>query len=141
MTNDFQHTTNVEQLDPRAGNLTLLANGVDGGWDVSIDAASETPEQWFLQIEGPSLLLSHEIDLPQLKEMLGFIRQGEKRHGSYVLGCNREIPLRFFWDAEPEARLFIAVGPPNHQVARIALGETDIDSIARAAEQALADLE
>src|SRR5438876_11428027 len=92
--------------------LALLANGSSGRWSVTLDESTEGAEEWFIQIEGPSLHLFFEVDGPHILANLATILNAPtKKPGLFVVGRVNRIPLRLEWDVEDEETLFFAVGP------------------------------
>jgi hypothetical protein len=121
--------------------LALLANGSSGRWSVTLDESTEGSEGWFLQIEGPSLLLSCEVADPDVLDNLATVLEGPTaKPDAFVIGRVDRIPLRLQFDGEHEPTILFTVGPPSRPLIRYSIHGADIQALADATRQAALDL-
>src|SRR5436305_11578214 len=62
---------------PRKKQLTfeLVANGLAGSWEISVDETTDGPQRWYLQIDGPMCYLNFRIADPiVVRASLDFLR-------------------------------------------------------------------
>ena len=133
---------NEEKGTVESPTLALLANGSSGRWTVTLDESTEGTEEWFLQIEGPSLNLCCEVDDPEiLRELASVLNAAAKKPNVFVLGRVNRIPLRLQWDIEHEDTLFFTVGPAARPLIRCSIHSQAIRDLAEATRQAARDLD
>ena len=119
--------------------LALLSNGSSGRWSVTLDESTKDMEEWFLQIEGPSLHLFCELEDPGiLNQFLKVLKTPSPQ--VFVIGCVNRIPLRVQWDMEDENTLFFTVGPASRPLVRCSIHGADIRALTEAIQQAVDDL-
>jgi len=121
--------------------LALLANGSSGRWSVTLDESTEGAEEWFLQIEGPSLNLFCEVDDPAILHTLATVFKAlTKKPDVLVIGRVNRITVRLQWDIEDDETLFFTVGPATRPIVRCSIHGPDIRDLAAATQQAAFDL-
>jgi hypothetical protein len=122
MANANWHRENEDKGTAESPALALLANGSSGRWSVTLDESTEGTDEWFLQIEGPSLHLFCEVDDPHVLDNLATaLNAPTKRRGPLVVGRVNRIPLRLQWDIEDEGTLFFTVGPASRPLVRCSI--------------------
>src|SRR5947209_3121360 len=142
MAKPSRHRDNEERCTVESPVLALLANGSSGRWSVTLDELTEGAEEWFLQIEGPSLHLFCEVDDPRILDNLATVLNASTRKPDFlVLGRVNRIPLRLQWDTEDDQTLFFTVGPVTRPLVRCSIHGPDIRDLADATKQAVLDLE
>ncbi len=131
-----------EETGPKeSADLALLANGSSGRWSVTLDESTEGSEDWFLQIEGPSLLLSCEAANPDiLGELATVLEASTTKPRGFLIGKANRIPLRLQWDNEHEHTIQFIVGPASRPLIRYSIHDADIHALADAFRQAALDL-
>ena len=126
----------------KSSALVLLANGSSGRWSVTLDESTGGTEEWFLQIEGPSLNLFCEVDSPDiLSKLATVLKASTGKPQVLVLGRVKRIPLRLQRDIEDDQTLFFTVGPASRPLVRYSIHGPDIRDLADATQQAALDLE
>ena len=121
--------------------LALIANGSSGRWSVTLDETTEDTEEWFLQIEGPSLSLFCEVEDPEILHILAAsLNEPIKKLDVLVIGRVNRIPLRLQWDVTDDTVLFFTVGPASRPLVRYSIHGRDIRDLADAIQQAALDL-
>ena len=121
--------------------LALLANGSSGRWSVTLDESTEGVEDWFLQIEGPSLLLSCEVADPDiLEELASVLGASTTKPDIFLIGKANQIPLRLEWVDEHEHTIQFSIGPVSRPLIRYSIHGADILALADASRQAALDL-
>ena len=121
--------------------LLLLANGSAGRWSVTLDESTGDAEEWFLQIEGPSLHLFCEVnDLDILPNFATFFKASTKKPDGFLFGRLNKVPLRVEWDIEHDQSLCFVVGPASRPIVRYSIHGSDIQDLAKCFEQASLDL-
>jgi hypothetical protein len=134
-------------------NLGLMAIGSAGGWDVAIDETTSGAPRWFVQIEGPSVYLSFEVQSPSvIDKLVEFLTDSTKAgkgspelsapsDGKLVIGKSKDEPVTFVKDDEFPDRYFLVVETKRKLVVRVTLAKTDLKSLVSALRQAKDDLE
>ena len=121
--------------------LALLANGSSGHWSVTLDESTEGADDLFLQIEGPSLLLSCEVADPNiLDELVAVLEASTTKPSVFLIGEANRIPLWLHWDTEHEHRIQFTIGPVSRPLLRYSIHGADILALADASRQAALDL-
>ena len=143
MTNGTPFPTSSRVPDEDFG---LLANGSSGAWEVSIDETITGLEQWFAQIEGPSMSLYFEIPsldvVPKAVRFLRPLTKGEGAphknsmgDGELVLSKPDQTPVLLVRDDEFDDRCFVIVGESDRPAVRFSLTGTDLNDILEALHQ------
>jgi hypothetical protein len=130
----------------------LLANGISGQWEISIDETTKGEDRWFAQIEGPTIYFSFEIpSVDIVKEMFKFLKpqpatipyslvDSEESKCSLLLSKDKKIPVNLVKDDEYPDRFFVVVGKMDNHIVRFVLAGKDIEEIADALRQVEEDL-
>jgi hypothetical protein len=128
---------------PGTDDLSLLANGSSGRWDVAVDETTSGPDRWFLQIEGPAASLYFEIpSVDVVSRMLTLLSpHPEDGAGPLSVGTDEGTPVTLVRDDEYSDRFFLIVGPADRPIARFVIAGTDAAEIAEALRQARADID
>jgi hypothetical protein len=136
-----RHRETKEKGAGAAGALALLANGTSGRWSVTLDESTEGAEEWFLQIEGPSLYLYCDVDDPRILDSLAAVFTATvKKPGRLVVGRINGLLLQLQWDIEDEKTIFFTVGLVSRPFVRCSIHGQDIQALANATQQAALDL-
>src|SRR5437870_5016817 len=99
----------LRQRNNDKDNLGLTAFGSDGSWDVAIDETTSGTQQWFAEIEGPSVYLHFEIQSPHvIDKILEFLtKQSAQNTGEIAIGKSKEEPVVLVRDDEFPDRCFL----------------------------------
>ena len=131
----------------KPATLGLLANGSCGRWTIDVDEATSGPDQWFMQIEGPSVYFDFQLPSPRIIERIHhFLRPqqpsggGSQSEGELAIGTGKSAPVRLLRDDEFDDRFFLVVGLSDGPVVRYTLAGDDVKCISAALEQVLEDL-
>lgn len=122
----------------------LVANGSAGRWDVNIDETTEGEEQWFAQIEGPSVYLYFEVSSPAIvDELVRFFERPSASRGvipSLHVGSFGDDGVDLVRDDEYPDRCFIVIGRAPGATVRVALTGNDLADLTEALRQVREDL-
>ena len=141
MANVSQLHGNEEKIAGASQALALLANGSSGRWSVTLDESTKGAEEWFLQIEGPSLHLFCEVGDPHILDKLAAFLNAPTKKPRLVVGRVNRIPLRLQWEIEDEPTLIFTVGPAARPLVRYSLHGQDLQALVAATQQATRDME
>lgn len=131
----------------------LMANGSSGSWEIAIDEATSGADQWFAQLEGPSVSFYFEIpSVAIVAKMLQFLEArpavgeptvigSDKQNGILTIGKAKRTPVYLIKDDEYPDRFFIVVGRMDSPIVRFVLAGADVINIADALRQVKDDLE
>lgn len=120
--------------------LALLANGASGRWSVTLDESIAGAEEWFLQIEGPSLHLSCEVSGPEILSDLAATLLAQTPAPDRLVGKSQGVPLWLRPEGEGEETFTFLVGEAAGPLVRYSIHGADVRALAEALEQAVGDL-
>jgi hypothetical protein len=134
-------------------SLGLAAIGSVGGWEVALDETTSAARRWFLQIEGPSVSVSFEVESPYvIDKMLAFLaapgkagpgahRNSSPRTSELVIGKSAAEPVTLLRDDEFPDRFFLVAETARKLIVRITLGGEDLRMLESALSQSKEDLD
>ena len=120
--------------------------GNSGSWSVSIDETIAGPQQWFLQIEGPTIdlycLFPSIALIDRLSNCLnGWIHRSETQPDSVELGTIDGVPFVLVRDNEYTDRVFIRTSGSSATGVRLTIAGSDARDLATAFSQAALELQ
>ena len=127
----------------------LAAVGVSGKWEVALDETTSPPERWFLQIEGPSIYLSFEVESPGIiDEAILFLECCDNGdHAPIVRPCNcltfsksGTLPIQLVRDNESNDRLFLVAGSETVPTIRMTTVRADLKDLLQAMREVKQEL-
>jgi hypothetical protein len=118
----------------------LAAVGSCGSWSVDLDE-SQTAEEWFAQIEGPSVYLSFSVQSPRvIKEMLSFLIDESFTNGEISLWKQLQESVTFARDDEFNDRYYLIVKAGN-TATRVTFADQSLKCLKEALRQAGEDID
>jgi hypothetical protein len=125
--------------------LGLAAIGAAGGWEIAIDETrAGSAEKWFVEIEGPSVYLTCEVQSPHIiQQMIEYLTNGpdaDNRTCELVLGKNNGVSASLLRDDEFDDRYFLVVQTRDSLTVRITISGKEVESFVLALRQANEDV-
>jgi hypothetical protein len=120
-------------------SVGLLACGSSGPWQIDIDESS-SGENWWMQIEGPSVYFYFE--LPSL-DIVGKIAEflESKSGNTLVIGKSTTTPISLVKDDEYDDRFFLVIDSCDSMRVRFVIAGNDIVNYFESLKQVLEDLD
>lgn len=141
-------TNKIKAAKPDSQAFGLVASGISGDWEVSIDETLSGPRKLFLQIDGPSCYLELRVTRRGVIEgVLGYLDShlgaGDGSTGNCAsaiedeieLGCSCGNRVSLIWDTETNERCFILVAGEDGFHVRFTLLRDDLVQIVDAFRQ------
>ncbi len=128
----------------------LVANGIAGAWEVSLDETLAGAQRWFVQIEGPGRYVNFQVRHPRIfDDMVSFLKWHmchdgcAQRSGSSVdPGIRLDVSqfgglaVSLIWDGEEaQKRCVILIKGKSQFVVRISIEHGDLVDLIAALEQ------
>jgi hypothetical protein len=148
---DESNRTKLRDAASEGGRYGLVASGTGGEWSVDIDETTSGEQNWFAQIEGPSLYLHFEIVHPRIvSELLSFLSARpritvdsgipwDEASDTLRIGSFNQSPVTLVRDDEFPDRWFISLGEGHCRLQYTLTGD-DCAGLIQALQQVNADL-
>ena len=142
-------STVIRRTDVARGALAI---GSHGAWQIDIDEALSC-EQWWMQIEGPSVCLYFEIPSTEIVgKMARFLAArtskskrsangSAKKGGNLLLGVTEVARVSLVKDDEFDDRYFLVIGPTEALTIHWTIAGKDVAEIAVALRRAWEQLD
>jgi hypothetical protein len=121
----------------------LLANGSSGRWYIDIDE-SDAGDEWNMQIDGPTTYLRFPLaDLQTIPNLLAHLRaglNGPRSRDEFPLAKPPSLSVSIIQDDEFATRWFVIIKSKADAIVRLTLDAADIEMLADALGQVMADL-
>lgn len=141
-------TNKVDAGKPDTQAFGLVASGIAGNWEVSVDETLSGPHEWFLQIDGPSWYLDFRFARREvIEDVLEFLTahfltgNGSTGHRASAirdeieLGCSCGNRVSLIWDTETHGRCFVLIAGDDGFHVRLTLLRDDLVHIIDAFRQ------
>ncbi len=127
----------------RPGSLGLTAVGRHGQWFVEVEETTSGPDRWFLELSGPNLALSAEVDSPAyLATVYNFLARtrATTAYEHIAVGRIGRDVLAIRTDGETMDRYFLVIESNGGVALQYRLTPPDLDHVIAAWADALDDM-